>query len=264
MPSFSRYLVAVTVLGLLLAATPAAEAIVLDDFSLPDPGHVTFMPDSPSHPNTALVEQNAANVVGGQRDVFIETFGQPQILSAGLIVGYDDDFDLAALQVATFGNPGTSVTLQYDGFDPPGASGAQLFNVRNMTIDLTDDGLDSQLLLKMFSSDGADPAGLDLQITATNPTLGSTTLATPHFIPNEVAPFEYVVPFSDFTTPTPNTFFRQIDSLTFVFNGDGTPNVDYEVDSISTIPEPSVLWLLGGSVLAAAVAVRWRRRRRRA
>lgn len=241
--------------------TPPVRASLIDDFASPDPGELRFLSGAMPGTRTALIENSSPDVLGLQRDVLIEVLGQPQILSAAAIVGHDPDFDWDALQIATFGSPGTAVTLQYDGVDSADTTSGGLVNTHGLSADLTDGGLSNGFLLAFFSSDGGEPNGLDLEIVATSPLFGTAALAEDHHVPNHTGPFDYFVPFTDFDTADPGAFFARIDSLTFVLNGDGTPDVDYEINAITTVAEPSTLALLGFGALLAAAAAYLRRKR---
>lgn len=249
---------------LLLVVVPAADATLIDEFDFPNPGEVLFLRGKNPAPTSAALLKHKhafAKIVGGERDTFIEVLGVPQLISAGALVGYDPDYFLTALQIQTYGEPGTIVTLQYDGVDTGDTVDGGLDNARGLACDLTDEGINTALLLRFAGSDGADPDGLDLQITATNPLLGSATLRETHYIPNSLGPLEYFVEFTDFNVADPGSFFRQVDSLTFVFNGDGTPNVDYEIDLIVAVSEPATLVLLGfGILIFVAVGRSWQKR----
>ncbi len=243
----------------LLTAAPfaGAETIVIDDFNLPDPGYVFFMQGRNAIPiNTTLVKQEAAGILGDQRDVLVEVLGTADVLSAAGIVGFDPSLGEGMMQLATFGTPGTRVTLQYDGIDTLDSVQGGLTAADGLGGYRFGGAAGTGLLFHFLTLDGVDVRGLDVDITM-NSSLGGS-LHYSGFIPDHSQAADHLIPFADFTATGPASF-EAIDSLTIVMNGDGTPNVDFELDSLEAlIPEPSTWAMLGlGLLVVGAIGRRW-------
>ena len=95
-----RRLAAALVAALFSLSMPAANATLIDSFALPNPGEVRLLPGGIPGASTALIKHQGAGMLGQERDVLVEVLGEPAMLSAGVLVGYDPGFCLAALQVA--------------------------------------------------------------------------------------------------------------------------------------------------------------------
>jgi len=252
-----------------LALPVRGESLVIDDFESPSPAEVFALAGpGPVLPSEMLMQHNVSGVLGGQRDVLVEVLSGPQSISVAGLVGYDADFEVGNIQLAAFGNPGTRLSLQYDGADgainPDTTDGLQ--NARAMNVDLTGGGTSTGLLLRFLSVDPAQIEGLPVSIVATSPnnTLGGQ-LVYEGFVPESAGGMDHVIPFADFSVEAapgdPIPSFSQIDSLTFVFNGEGVPNVDYRLDLIKAVPEPPALIALWAGACALAF-FGWCRRKR--
>lgn len=248
------------------ARSSYGEMITIDSFDLPDKGTVFILPLI--HGIQWDHTDSAGNdvILGGEREVSItiaSTLDPSSMVAVG-VIGVDRNV-LDGNGMFSFGSQaaggqldsGSVIRLTYDGL---GQSGLGSF-------DLTDGGANTDFALRFASSDGVVPEGLDVTITAGS-FLGSTLTYT-GYIPNHSDPLEPLVhriPFSKFTAVGNLASFDTIETLTFEFNGDRTPNVDFSLDLLATVPtvvpEPSSIALLG-LCLAAFVGRILRRRRRR-
>ena len=59
--------------------------------------------------------------------------------------------------------------------------------------------------------------------------------------------------FTDLDVEDPGSFFQEVDHITFVSDGDGAPGVDFELDVIAAVAEPST-WALPGLEIFSLVA----------
>lgn len=265
--SSSRWFGCVAFAALLAVIVPLASVaraeMVIDDFELPNDGAAYFVEGEMPGTNSILIQQQALGVIGGQREVFVDVLGDAEPISASVMSGYDSVNEVGLLQVATFGNPGTCVMLQYDGEDEGvGTDQIVLANSHGLLHDLTGGGQFSSILFRFAGCDGVEPLGLDTSITATTP---QGDLTWSGYLANSGGPAERLVPFAWFTAtpiqPNDPPSFSSIDSLTFEFNGNGTPDVDFELDLVAVVPEPSTWVLLG--VACCILVVHGRRRRQR-
>ncbi|MBN2474519.1 MAG: hypothetical protein JXB62_07915 [Pirellulales bacterium] len=217
-----------------------AETLVIDDFADPDPAEHFFITATTG--GSTYATQHAApesHVLGGEREIVVavndaDPSHPPLPTSASGIFGFDEVFGISVLQIATSPGPGATVTLTYDGSD-----------AEPMLADLTDGGTNRGFVLRFNSSDGGDDSWLDVRIAATNPAVGTASLREPHLVADNNGPFDYFLPFTDFDVADAGLFFQQVDQVVFTLNGDNTPNADFELDLVATIPEPSTV-VLGG------------------
>jgi hypothetical protein len=207
--------------------------------------------EQPEFPEPAL-----AGICGGRRDVLIDVVGDPSPIAAAGVIGYDSVYDVGLLQIATFGEAGTRVVVQYDGLDDDPE--AKLFDAGLLGgLDLTDGGTNNAIELRFFSIDAGDDATLRLKVSVQG-NGGSDSIE--YDIAESTAPSVFSVPFSDFDAG----LFSSVDSITFGFNDliEPVPNIDFELDSIQAVPEPSILAMLSGLGALAVLTGVWRRQGR--
>ncbi|MBN2473996.1 MAG: PEP-CTERM sorting domain-containing protein [Pirellulales bacterium] len=240
-------------------AATLANTIVIDSFDNPNPGTNFFVPGlAPwGSGNPFLNKDTVVGVLGGERDILVQVVGTPLPISAAGIIGYEPVYGNGVLEVGTYGRAGTRVTAQYDGVDMD-SSGA-LVDAKGLgPVDLTDGGVNDRLQLAFNSVDGGNALALGLAVTAVG--AGGTPTTVNLLVPESGTPFVYDIPFAAF----PVNVFGSVESLTFEFNNSGTPtpNVDFELDSVVAVPEPSTLVSLSalGALLVVVGTWRWRKR----
>jgi hypothetical protein len=217
------------------SAVATTTSISIDDFTQPDPASL-FVLDA-SNP-TRQFSQSAGGAIGGVRNSSFAVIGSATPNSALGMLGHDTSFNIDAFELATNGFSPTVSTLTYGATTPLG-------------VDLNGGGSNNSFLLTFYSSDAQPTTGLDLAITITSPGGGSSTATTivPNHVPNLPATFDVLVPFSQLSG---NASLSDVSSITYVFNGaNHTPNIDFELHSLSVVPEPS------GQVLIVFAAAAW-------
>ena len=221
----------------LIATCLHATSVRIDDFELPFVGdyYLVGLEDS-NHTGVVDYTDTTGSIVGGNREVQIDVDGIAEPLLAYGVVGFDHGLSMGILQAFTQYEPGTKFTLLYDGtIDSP------------MRVDLTDDGSNNALVFAFNSTNGGDDgAMLDLTVTLTN-FIGQTTTYE-GLVANSIMPDPYEVLFSEFDS-TDASYFNDVTSIEIAFNSDATPCVDFELDSISAVPEPSAYIMLGFGIL---------------
>ena len=227
------------------SASATTTSISIDDFKQPDPDSLVFL--DASHPSQQL-NQTSIGSVGGVRNISLTVVGPATPNSALGMLGHDTSYNIDAFELATNGFSPTVATLTYGAANPLG-------------VDLTSGGSNNSFLLTFYSSDAQPTSGLDLAITVTSPLGGSSTATAiiPNHVPNLPGTFDVLVPFSQLSG---NAALGNISSVTFVFNGaNHTPNIDFELHSLSVVPEPSSAVLIGFAAAAwGCAAFRLRRR----
>jgi hypothetical protein len=236
-----------------------AENVLVDDFEGPNPATYVLNLYNPNPPSTILVKQSYQGALGGERELLAEILGKPSPFSFGAIIGYDETFDRGVLQVATAGKVGSRMALQYDGEDLGDSVAHGLNNAQDLSVDLTGGGTNDRFEMSFAFSDGVDPHGLDIGVIATSPTGGSLTYWG--YVANSNDALTRSIRFTEFTVQG-EASFGNVNSLMFLFNWDGTANVDFALDSIAAVPEPST-WAMLGTALVVFVTYGYRRRRRR-
>ncbi len=226
-----KVLAAVVVLSIFAVGARAANVpLVIDDFSAPVIGVPTVI--NLLNPNPTFVKTSGASIFGGERDVLIDVKGTPVPISYAGVVGG------GSFMFASFGSPGTVVTLQYDGLDadvvgPP----AQLVNAEGLGgADLTVYG--SAFYMDFLFADGGDATEIDIQIRVNSTTQSSTFSGA---VPESPSPLTFLAPFNSFSDPS---VFQNATSIEVILNSSGTPNVDFELGSFG-VPEPGTILLLG-------------------
>lgn len=237
-----------------------AEMIVIDSFDLPIQGTVFILPLIDGSQWDYLYVAADGSILGEEREISISVSIKldPESVVAAGVIGVDrnvfDGNGTFMFGSQAFGgqpNSGSVVTLTYDGLsEGEGELGS---------VDLTDGGANTDFALRFTGSDGAVPEGLDVEISAGSSLGGIFTYSG--YIPNHSDPFEHFIPFSEFTAQG-DASFSTIDTLTFKFNGDRTPNVDFSLDIVTTVPEPSSVAMFGFGLAVFLGGVVWRRRRR--
>ena len=262
-----------TLLFFVLSVTVGhAEMITIDLFEDPqDPDlNLLLCPGEAPHEygNPCAMENLFLKILRGERDVFVEALGEPTPISASAVAGYEPSYQTGILAFATygFGNIGSAsyLVLQYDGEDNDAGQPTwpRLTNSEQLNTDLTDGGTNNAFVFGFLGLDaGSDRTSLDLKIKV-NGLNGSAVYAGT--IPESEFTFDHKVDFADFTITGADPFDAAT-SVEFTFNDPTTPvmNVDFELDSISAVPEPATLAMLALGCLGYFIGARiWRLRRR--
>jgi len=271
------------------ASVAQSAPVIIDDFNEPaNMANWIVNVSNPTPPSRFFRQQGGVGQVG-ERDLWAETLNTPDPLSVLMTSGFNPTSGESLLQFATSGRSGSRLTLQYDGTDfdgqvdgtgvalapdplqlrPPAYNPIELEvnNARRL-----DDGVppapapyqfnladgNDHFELRFACTDGVDPQGLEVGIVATSPTGGS--LSWWGYAVNSSGPTTLSVAFTEFTQHG-QASFGEIDSLLFFFNPYGIPNVDFALDSIAAVPEPSTLAMLALAIVVFA-ACRLRRRKR--
>lgn len=251
--------------ALVALAVPTARGamIQIDTFSSPSPAQF-FILGSGNNPSTTM-SYNSPDIIGGEREALVNVIGQGTPTSVVGIIGHDMSYGIDAMQVGTNGLAPTVVTLTYSSLTTflettPTFEGDSPTTLIIPGIDLTGGGLNNKFLLHFFSSDAQPTVGLDVAVTITSP-LGKVSTATVD-APNSTTAFDLFIPFDKLVG---DAVLTQVDSIKFVFNGvRKTANVDYEVQLLAVVPEPSTVVLLATGVAGAVVVGGLRRRSRAA
>jgi hypothetical protein len=243
---FTKPLTCLLVLCLtLLGVVPASAEFIIDDFSAPADAEVRVIRFL--HPDPSLVKTADAGILGGERDVLLDVVGVPRPISfVGEIGGGTFVFGGAS--------PGTVATIQYDGLDadivgPPAA----LVNANGLGgIDLTAYGDRFALSFLSIDGGGAQTTGIEMRVYSP----GGAWSAGVGLIPDSGGPFTYTsTPFAAWVLDPTN-----VSAIEFRLNAFGAADVDFELDKISIVPEPSAMALCAAG-LGCLLACAWRRRK---
>ncbi len=272
-----RYVLVFGVCTLLLFvfSVPAGHAgtIMIDSFDNPqdpsDPCLLLVPGESPREDgNPSAMENSFLEILRGERDVFVKAHGTPLSISASVVAGYEPSYDKGILAFATYGfsNFGSAshLVLQYDGYDDDESKIAWpiLTNSEQLNTYLTDGGTNDAFVFDFISLDaGSDRTSLDLRITVNGP--DGRWAVYKGTIPETHEAFQHRVEFTDVGWEIIGVApFDAATSVTFTFNDPDAAvmNVDFELDSISTVPEPSTLVMLALGCLIGAGVRRFRRK----
>ena len=248
MNHFTKPLTCLLVLYLMLfGVAPASAEFIIDDFSAPVPPAVRVISLLDLDPS--LVKTADLGILGGERDVLLDVVGVPRWTSFVGEIG-------AGTFVFGGSSPGTAATIQYDGPDadivgPPAA----LINAQALGgVDLTVYG--DKFALRFLGIDGGDAQVTGISITVHSPGGFSSTLLD--VIPDSAGPSTYTsLPFAAWVITADPT---NVSAIEFGLNPFGAADVDFELDKISIVPEPSAMALCAAG-LACLLACAWRRRR---
>lgn len=232
---------------ILAGLVPARAEFIIDDFSAPAAVQVPVI--ALLNPDPTLIENVDAGILGGERDLLLDVIGAPKFSS---FIGETG----AGSFVYRGGSPGTAATLQYDGVDadvvgPPAA----LVNSHGLGgIDLTVYG--DRFALDFLSLDGGNSQFTEIWITVFSP--GGVSDLLVDLIPDSAVPFTYTsAPFLGWVVNADPT---NVTALDFGLNPIGIADVDFELDKISIVPEPSAI-VLCGMGLVCLLGCAWRRRK---
>jgi hypothetical protein len=260
-------------LGLFLSLSVSAghAALIIDDFQVAAVANY-FSTDGSSN-SWGVIPSRLSQPVGGvilgnQRDVYVgivSSTGQ-QANSFGSIMR-PGVFDV------TTGEPGTTVILQYDGSDtelPTGlpvnanalpAGSQNLRGIGNtndrfqMTFNYVDPGNTLSSLPYKITVTGMVGASL------TTTTYDSTLASSPILIPRSSGATAVSVPFASFPNyASQSALFGDVRSVEFQFNAAGAPNVDFQLTSLQTVPEPATIAVFATGAVGFGLVL-WRRRR---
>jgi hypothetical protein len=243
------------IFSLCLVGTSAQGAsILIDNFVDPNPqvGRAIrlFHQDNPN-----LMEHNAGGgtILGGERELEINVVTPaplPNPFSAVAVIGQG---------LLDFGADSSSrvvTTLLYDGADGIDAGGVMTNSLGLANIDLTMGGTQTGIGLNFSAVDAAPGlSSIPLQVIVTS--AGGTATATTN-IPEMIIPGLHIVPYSAFNIQGP---LSAATSVRFVFNGAPIDQaIDFTLNNIATVPEPSTFALAGFAAVGLIAVVRRRRK----
>ena len=213
---------------------------VVDPFSDPNPAMTYF--DSNFNTTPFLVVQPSGpaspNILGGYRDVFVQTVGGPGMGDATGFVGVNGS--LGTFNFATgSGSPGTEVGLQYSGANTDMFVGGNLTNAMALNADLTNGGVNQGLKFD-FDFLQLPAAGMSATIDITTSTGDEEFTGTIPANPGPPAAFSYFAPFASFVPTSGSPDLTHVTSVKILFNAAGTPDVDLELNSVEAAPELSI------------------------
>lgn len=244
----------------LILAVPVsvqAASLTIDDFSAPD--EVTVPVIILLDPDPTLVETPDPQILGEERDILVDVIGTPSYSSFIGEIG-EGSFIFGG------SSPGTVATIQYDGDDDDTESVEQLGRLNNAEglggLDLTPYGL--VFALDFLNADGGQQQSTGIEIEVHSSTNSVTYQGA---IDDSGSPFTYSAPFADFRDASDlsdPSVFTDVASIEFRLNHNGADDVDFELDAISVVPEPSTLAMLAAVGLLGLLIFVWQRRRQAA
>ncbi len=194
--------------------------LLVDDFAAPEIIEVLQIEDT--HLDPTLLESSAAAILGGQRDLLVDVLGNATVVSAQVQVGGAEGLKLAS------SSPGTLIGLQYDGVDSDPADALSVGNTFDSPIDLTGGGTNTGLRIDFGVLEaGIGVTEMDFSVRATSP--GGTAEFSGML--SESADPSYFLPFTSFVA-TGTFSFAELTSLQFMFNENGTEDVDFAINAI--------------------------------
>jgi hypothetical protein len=249
-------------------APVSARAFDIDNFDAAGTANQLFRLSGPN--GTELTprqtQDNVNGVLGGERDLMVLVADLPAGVNPlpNALMGAIGRPTVGLLEIATSGNYGSQVHLQYDGEDAVngGEPGNPIVDVLGLGgVDLSDAGASDRFRFNIVSAQSQDGVALEVSVTIRGQGDGIATAAG--FAPDSLTPSSYDLMFSQFQYANGGTFESVIQSarsITFIFNPNSVPNADFMIDSIVTVPEPSTVALLG---MAGVAGVVYRLRKRR-
>jgi hypothetical protein len=243
----------ILILGLTSASSQGA-SILIDNFVDPNPqvGRAIrlFHQDNPN-----LLEHNAVGgtILGGERELEINVVTpapMPNPFSAVAVIGQ------GTLDFGADSSSRVVTTLLYDGADGPDAGGVMSNALGLANIDLTMGGTQNGIALRFSAVDAAPGlSSIPLQVIVTS--AGGTATATTS-IAEMIIPGTHIVPYSAFSSQAP---LSSATSVRFVFNGAPIDQaIDFTLQSIATVPEPSTFVLAGVAAVGLVTLARRRRK----
>ncbi len=229
---FAALFLASTVTG-----SASAAAVSVDDFSAPSPASVYVINFLNSDPSTIVTAD--PSILGGGRSVTIDVVGAASLVSAAGSIG-DGNFS------SNTGTPGSIITLLYNGAAGLGMGAA----------DLVDSG-NNKLVLDFVALEAGIGTAMGIDVTIVS---GAGSAGFVGSITESASPFTYEIPYSSFLASGGFGGFGAVDSITIVLNPAGASNVDFTLDGIRSVPEPSTL-ALAALGLSGVVCLAGRRRK---
>ncbi len=215
----------------------SAHALLIDDFSKPDPGPQEV--ELPSNSAVGTTDTNTAtglspNVIGGERDLELEitNSGSSSSTTVGA-AGASVDDDLSFTFPTSADPVEATLKITWDGGTGLGG------------VDITEGGGATAFSSEVIATDAAFDFKLDVTDTSSNtstsgflnvPGIGMQTLSFGAF--------------------TGSANFTSVDSITLTLRGQSP--ADFQIDNVQTVPVPATLGLLGAGLIGLGVLSRRR------
>lgn len=222
---------------------PARAEYIIDNFSAPVAVVVPVIALLDADPT--IVETPDPGILGGERDILLDVIGTPGLSSFIGEIG-DGSFIYGG------SSPGTAASIQYDGLDvdPPG----ELVNSGGLGgMDLTLYG--DRFALDFLRIDGGDSQFTEIWITVYS---GIYSDLLVELIPDSPGPSTYTSP--PLAAWVTNADPTNVTAIEFGLNSIGIADVDFELDAIRVVPEPSTLVLCGLGLVCLLAYARRRRK----